>query len=222
MKPTAVILGIAFASALSQAHSDSWNQFRGPNGSGVAKDSRPPVKLDDAQLAWKAALPPGLSSPVLSGKRIFLTGLAKGRLVTHRNQQSRRQNRLAKSRHRRSNSKRFTRPATPLSPQCSLMHDRVFHLLRLIRTDLLRPRRAGNFGKNRSPHPRHFTVCPPPLSSTANISSWFWTMTTNLPGSQLSQSKVVAYDKTNGDDRLGNSPSISSQRLVHSDDLEAQ
>ena len=82
MKPTAVILGIAFASALGQAHSDSWNQFRGPNGSGVAKDSRPPVKLDDAQLAWKAALPPGLSSPVLSGKRIFLTGLAKGRLVT--------------------------------------------------------------------------------------------------------------------------------------------
>ena len=82
MKPTAVILGIAFASALGQAHSDGWKQFRGPNGSGVAKESRPPVELDAAQLAWKTALPPGLSSPVLSGERVFLTGLAKGRLVT--------------------------------------------------------------------------------------------------------------------------------------------
>ena len=82
MKPTVIILGIAFASALSQAHSDSWSQFRGPNGSGVAKDSRPPIELGAAQLAWKATLPPGLSSPALSDKRVFLTGLAKGRLIT--------------------------------------------------------------------------------------------------------------------------------------------
>ena len=82
MKPTAVILGIAFAGALGQAHSDGWNQFRGANGAGVAKDGRPPVELDDARLVWKIALPPGLSSPVLSRKRVFLTGLAKGRLVT--------------------------------------------------------------------------------------------------------------------------------------------
>ena len=82
MKPAAVILGIAFAGALGQVHSDGWNQFRGANGSGVAKDGRPPVELDAARLAWKIALPPGLSSPVLSRKRVFLTGLAKGRLVT--------------------------------------------------------------------------------------------------------------------------------------------
>ena len=44
----------------------------------------------------------------------------------------------------------------------------------------------------------------------------------NLPGSRLSQSKIVACDKTNGDDRLGNSASISPQWLVDPDDLGTQ
>ena len=82
MNPTAVILGITLAGALGQAHSADWNQYRGPNGSGLANDSLPPVKPSDENLAWKTPLPPGLSSPVLSARRIFLTGLAKGRLVT--------------------------------------------------------------------------------------------------------------------------------------------
>ena len=60
----------------------SWNQLRGPDGSGVAPNSRPPLKIDPAEAAWKQEVPAGLSSPVLAGERIFFTGLEDGRLVT--------------------------------------------------------------------------------------------------------------------------------------------
>lgn len=61
---------------------DSWNQFRGPNGSGVATGSHPPVKIDSTKPTWKVATPIGHSSPVLSDKRIFLIGIDDNRLVT--------------------------------------------------------------------------------------------------------------------------------------------
>lgn len=35
----------------------SWNQFRGPNGSGVADAFKPPVKLDARSLIWKRPVP---------------------------------------------------------------------------------------------------------------------------------------------------------------------
>lgn len=60
----------------------SWNQFRGPNGSGVAQDCRPPLKPEAGHETWKVAIPPGLSSPVLSGGKIFLTAIDGNRLVT--------------------------------------------------------------------------------------------------------------------------------------------
>ncbi len=60
----------------------TWNQLRGPGGSGVAIDCHPPVDLDASTLAWQADLPAGLSSPVLANNRLFLTGIENGRLVT--------------------------------------------------------------------------------------------------------------------------------------------
>lgn len=62
--------------------SEQWSQFRGPNGSGVADKFKPPVKIIPDLPAWKTAVPPGKSSPVLWNDRIFLTGLDAGRLVT--------------------------------------------------------------------------------------------------------------------------------------------
>jgi len=59
-----------------------WSRFRGPNGSGVAVDSRPPVKIGKELEAWRTKVPPGLSSPVLSGGRIFLTGEEDRKLLT--------------------------------------------------------------------------------------------------------------------------------------------
>ena len=65
----------------AEPKSSTWNQFRGPNGSGVANDCRPPVVMDAAKATWKIDVPPGHSSPVLSHGLIILTALEGDRLV---------------------------------------------------------------------------------------------------------------------------------------------
>lgn len=54
---------------------DDWSRFRGPNGLGIAKSSKPPVQWSSTEgLAWKTPLPgAGASSPVVFGDRIYLT-----------------------------------------------------------------------------------------------------------------------------------------------------
>ena len=50
-----------------------WNQFRGPNGQGVAPAQRVPIHFGpDANVLWKTAMAPGHSSPVIWNNRIFL------------------------------------------------------------------------------------------------------------------------------------------------------
>jgi outer membrane protein assembly factor BamB len=63
------------------AASASWPQFRGPNSSGVAGKDKPPVQFGaETNLLWKAEVPSGLSSPCISGDRIFLTAFENGKL----------------------------------------------------------------------------------------------------------------------------------------------
>jgi outer membrane protein assembly factor BamB len=51
-----------------------WNQFRGPNGQGVMRTDRVPVKFGpDANILWKAAVDAGQSSPVIWADRLFVT-----------------------------------------------------------------------------------------------------------------------------------------------------
>jgi len=76
------LLALRAPSAFAEADSSNWSQFRGPNGSGVASEFRPPVKIEPDHPAWKTPLPLGKSSPVLWNGRMFLTGLEGGRLVT--------------------------------------------------------------------------------------------------------------------------------------------
>ncbi|MBO0859232.1 MAG: PQQ-binding-like beta-propeller repeat protein, partial [Chloracidobacterium sp.] len=60
--------GLAFAS------DDEWSRFRGPNGTGVSGATNLPVEFDPEKgVAWKTALPPGHSSPVLARSRIYIT-----------------------------------------------------------------------------------------------------------------------------------------------------
>jgi outer membrane protein assembly factor BamB len=79
-----VILALSFAAA-SQA-SDSrlvWPQFRGPSGSGIAPDQKPPVEIGpDTNLKWKVHVPSGLSSPIVVGNFLVLTALDDGKLYT--------------------------------------------------------------------------------------------------------------------------------------------
>ena len=73
---------LCFAS-IEKLEAEHWNQFRGPNGSGVAtKNFNPPIKINNENIAWKTKIPEGLSSPVIFGKRIFLTGIRQNKLLT--------------------------------------------------------------------------------------------------------------------------------------------
>ncbi len=59
------------AASLTRA---DWRQFRGNDVNGVSPDARPPAALGPETLAWQASLPGrGLSSPVVVGKRVFIT-----------------------------------------------------------------------------------------------------------------------------------------------------
>ena len=69
--------------ALSVAASDpDWSRFRGPNGTGIANTSGLPSDFGPAKnVMWKAPVPPGHSSPVLTATHIFMTGVDGTTLV---------------------------------------------------------------------------------------------------------------------------------------------
>ena len=77
-----LIVTVAAGQPPCMATDDSWTRFRGPNGSGVATECRPPVQLTADTVAWKTPVAAGLSSPVVFGNRIFLTAVEGKRLVT--------------------------------------------------------------------------------------------------------------------------------------------
>ena len=78
-----LLVALLLGSMLSSQAEVYWSQFRGPNGQGTMEEARPPVHLDpDKNLAWRTKLPPGHSSPVVWGNRIFLTAFEDGRLIT--------------------------------------------------------------------------------------------------------------------------------------------
>jgi outer membrane protein assembly factor BamB len=60
-----------------------WPRFRGPNGSGVDTASGYPAEFSvNKNLAWKAGVPYGQSSPIVAGGRVYLTASEGGRLLT--------------------------------------------------------------------------------------------------------------------------------------------
>jgi len=62
---------------------ESWPQFRGPNGSGVAEHAQPPVTLGPTNgPRWCIEVPWSPSSPSVWGDRLFLTTFADGELQT--------------------------------------------------------------------------------------------------------------------------------------------
>lgn len=75
-------LALPDRSTVTASDDANWPQFRGPNGAGVRQAFRPPVYIMADQPVWKTPLPPGKSSPLVWGGRIFLTGVEGERLVT--------------------------------------------------------------------------------------------------------------------------------------------
>src|SRR2546423_14139143 len=74
---------LSAAASMLTAHSQNWPQSRGPNASGIADKAHPPVEFGpDKSLLWKSAAPPSVSSPIVWGNRVFLTGFAGNQLLT--------------------------------------------------------------------------------------------------------------------------------------------
>jgi outer membrane protein assembly factor BamB len=67
---------ILLASVPLCAEESTWPQFRGPGALGIARGTASlPVHFGpEKNVVWKTALPPGLSSPCVWGRRIFVTG----------------------------------------------------------------------------------------------------------------------------------------------------
>lgn len=59
---------------LTFAAEDDWAQYRGPNNDGMARGDAPAEWSDSKKIAWKVPIPGrGFSSPVIWGKKIFVT-----------------------------------------------------------------------------------------------------------------------------------------------------
>src|SRR5260370_5428955 len=79
MRVVCLAMRLASAAALGQ-----WDRFRGPNGTGVSPDSAGlPAEFGAGKnLIWRRELPPGHSSPVIAGWRVYLTAVEHDRLYT--------------------------------------------------------------------------------------------------------------------------------------------
>src|SRR5215207_4580693 len=60
-----------------------WGRFRGPNGSGVDLSEGYPAEFSPTKnVAWKASVPYGQSSPVVVATRLYGTASEGDRLIT--------------------------------------------------------------------------------------------------------------------------------------------
>jgi outer membrane protein assembly factor BamB len=65
--------------SVAGAGEGDWTRFRGPDGAGISDASTVPVTWTEKDYNWKVKVPGvGHSSPVLHGKRIFLTSAEPG------------------------------------------------------------------------------------------------------------------------------------------------
>ncbi len=73
------LLWLVFCVTATAASAEEWDRFRGANGDGVSARARPPADFSaPGALVWRSPLPPGHSSPVLHGDRIYLTAAEGG------------------------------------------------------------------------------------------------------------------------------------------------
>ncbi len=85
MRNLSVILLFAFSALNASAEDKSlaWPQFRGPNGSGIAEDQKPPTELGpEKNVKWKVAVPSGMSSPIIVGDKVVVTSFDDNKLYT--------------------------------------------------------------------------------------------------------------------------------------------
>jgi len=73
-RPLLMILSALLLAGPAWGAEGEWSRFRGPNGSGLSAATSVPVRWTEKDYNWKIDLPgSGHSSPVVWGKRIFIT-----------------------------------------------------------------------------------------------------------------------------------------------------
>lgn len=87
-----LILTLAFSSSLPGNAADpkpsrtpvpAWPEFRGPNRSGTSPQASFPITFGpETNLAWRIAVPPGPSSPIVWNHQLVLTAFASNQLIT--------------------------------------------------------------------------------------------------------------------------------------------
>ena len=78
-----ILCAVASACITLVLSAEDWPQFRGPGGRAVSESANPPISFgQSSNVVWKVAIPPGYSSPVVTGQRIVLTALNNGWLET--------------------------------------------------------------------------------------------------------------------------------------------
>jgi outer membrane protein assembly factor BamB len=85
MKLCSLITAIAFLAVSNVVTADQrgWPQFRGPQGSGIAEEQKPPVEVGpEKNVKWKVEAPSGLSSPIVVGDKLVLTAFENDKLYT--------------------------------------------------------------------------------------------------------------------------------------------
>lgn len=83
MRQLLVVVTVGLFASTASADPPHWPQFRGPGGLGVADGQTPPTKIGpQTNVRWKVLVPAGVSSPVIVGDLLVLTGLENGRLYT--------------------------------------------------------------------------------------------------------------------------------------------
>jgi outer membrane protein assembly factor BamB len=81
----AALLWVGFCVALAAfaraADDVDWPRFRGPNGQGIAAaGAKPPTEFGPAQnVRWRADVPSGVSSPIVTADHVFLTAVSQQR-----------------------------------------------------------------------------------------------------------------------------------------------
>src|SRR5438874_1686273 len=79
-----ILLLIFMLAAIAGAENKSqlaWPQFRGPNGSAIAEQEKPPVEFGpDKNLKWQVDCPSGASSPIIVGDKLILTAFHNDKL----------------------------------------------------------------------------------------------------------------------------------------------
>ena len=126
---------LAVALTASTTLGADWSQFRGPRGSGTSEETGVPVAWSEKDnIVWRAKLPgPGTSSPIVVGRRVYLTCYSGYGLGVFKKAEKEPEDPKALLRHlvcidRANGDILWTKPFQPVNPESKYyVHEGDFH-----------------------------------------------------------------------------------------------